>query len=108
MEIGKLNKRITIERQLEIEDEYGVSKTCWVPLKTVWSSINNLYGKEYWDAKKYEAENTMNMTIRYNSCADITVQDRIKFKGKHFNIQHVANIQFKNEVLKLKVIEVSN
>nr|WP_303244225.1 phage head closure protein [uncultured Cellulosilyticum sp.] len=106
MDIGKLNKRITIERQSEVEDEYGVSKISWVPLKTVWCSINGLYGREYWEAKKYEAENTLSISIRYASCADITTKDRVNFNGKLFNIQHIDNIQFRNEVLKLKVSEV--
>lgn len=103
---GKLDKRITIQRSKEIEDENGVSENQWQDIKTVWARANNLYGKEYWDAKQYNAENTTEFIIRYNACKDISVKDRIKFRDRIFNIKSVDNVMYKDESIKIKAEEV--
>lgn len=107
MQFGKLNKRITIQKSGEKEDVNCITKTEWYDLKTIWCSMNGLSGKEYWTAKSYNAENTVVFTIRYSSCKDLTVKDRIVYKGKVFNIVHIDNVLYKNETLKIKAIEVS-
>lgn len=101
-----MNHRITIQRYVEYEDEHGISREEWVDLKTVWCSKNNLFGKEYWAAKEYNAENTMEFVIRYSACKDLSVKDRLKQGEKLFNITSVDNVQYKNETLKIKAIEV--
>lgn len=103
---GKLNKRVTIQRCEDIEDVNGFSKTQWQDIKTVWARVNNLYGKEYWEAKKYDAQNTVEFTIRFNACKDISINDRIKFKNKIFNIISVDNVLYGDENYKIKAEEV--
>lgn len=103
---GKLDKRITIQRNEPKVDEHGVSKRQWKDIKTVWAKVNNLYGKEYWEAKKYEAENTVEFTIRYSACKDLSIKDRIKFRDKIFNIISIDNFMYRNESLKIKAKEV--
>lgn len=108
MRVTKLTKRITIQRCAEYEDENtGVSKRKWVDLKTIWAGMNNLYGKEYWTAKQYGGENTIELTTRYSACPDLSVRDRIKYNGRVFNIIFVDNIQYKNETIKIKAMEVT-
>ncbi len=105
MNPGELKNRITIQSYVEIE-ENNVTKGDWTNYKTIWCKANNLYGKEYWEAKKYNAENTVEFTIRYNACPDISVKNRIIFKGKVFNIKSVDNVLYKNETIKIKAVEV--
>lgn len=97
-----LNHKITIQRYTEYVDDNGISKEKWVDLCTVWCRMNNLYGKEYWDAKQYQAENTVEFTIRYSACKDLGVTDRIKYKDKLFNISAIDNIRYENEYVKIK------
>lgn len=106
MRACRLNKRITIQRCQQVENEHGITKDEWIDLKTVWAGMNNLYGKEYWKAKKYAAENTVEFTIRYSACEDISAKDRICYRGKLFNITFVDNVQYGNETIKLKAMEV--
>lgn len=106
MNVGRLNHRITIQRFTEYEDENGFTKEGWADLKTVWCSMNNLYGKEYWEAKQYEAESTVEFVIRYSACKDLSVKDRLKKGDKLFNITSVDNVMYKNEVFKVKALEV--
>lgn len=106
MNPGRLNKRITIQRCKDKEDYNNIVKPYWEDLITVWCSMNNLYGKEYWEAKKYKAENTVEFAIRYNSCSDISVKDRIKYNKLLYNIISIDNVLYKNEILKIKATEV--
>lgn len=97
-----LRNRITIERKTEIENDDGFNVTVWTTLKTVWAKANGLFGKEYWSAKEYGAENTVIFTIRYKACPDLSVSDRILFNGKTFNIQSIDNVNFMNVELRIK------
>ena len=101
-----LNHRVTIQRYAEYEDDHGISREDWVDLKTAWCSMNNLYGKEYWEAKQYNAENTIEFVIRYSACKDLSVKDRLKKNDRLFNITSIDNVMYRNEVLKIKAIEV--
>lgn len=106
MNIGMLKHKVTIQRYSEYEDENHISKEGWIDLKTVWCSMNNLYGKEYWEAKQYDAENTVEFIVRYNACKDLSVKDRLKKADRLFNITSIDNVMYRNEVLKIKAVEV--
>ena len=106
MNPGELNKRITIQRCTDYEDDNNINKQKWEDMITIWSSMNNLQGKEFWEAKKYKAENTVEFVIRYSSCPDISIKDRIKHKNLLYNIFSIDNVLYKNEVLKIKATEV--
>lgn len=107
MNIGKLRHRVTIQRYIEHEDEHYISTEGWIDFKTVWCSMNNLYGKEYWSAKEYNAENTVEFVMRYSACKDLSINGyRLKQGDKLFNITSIDNVQYKNEMLKIKAIEV--
>lgn len=100
-----LNKRIEIQRIMNVEDKNGITKSQYQPLKKVWASCNNLYGKEYWNAKEYGEESTVEFVIRYKACTDLSSTDRILFNGKLYNISFVDNIRYQNEYLKIKATE---
>lgn len=102
MDIGKMNQRVTIQRNTEIQDENGFDKVDWVDLKTVWCSVNNLYGKEYWEAKRYDAENTVEFVIRHGACKDLRMDDRLVFRGVIYNITSIDNVMYGNNVIKIK------
>ncbi len=108
MNFTRLNQRIKIERQQWINDENGATGQEWVEVCEVWASVNNLHGKEYWEAYKYEMQNNLEIVIRYSACPDISVTDRIRWKGRLFNVNYVDNYMYKNETLKLLVSEVTH
>lgn len=108
MKIGSLNKAITIQKSTSYIDEHGVTKNKWVDYKTVWSNINNLFGKEFWEAKQLNMENTVVFTIRYSiDFIEMTSnQYRIKWDEKIYNITFIDNVQYSNTWLKIKAVEV--
>jgi SPP1 family predicted phage head-tail adaptor len=108
MNIGKLNQRLTILEQLELTDARGLTKVDWQAVKTVWAGVNNLYGKEYWEAKSYKAESTLEVVIRFSAFPNLHTHHKIKYRGKLYNVTHVDNLQYANKVLKVKMMEATN
>ena len=100
MQAGALKHRVQILRIQK--DTTGLFvKTEYVPLKTVWAKVNGLYGSEKWTATEYDAKNTAEFTIRHAACPDLTVQDRLHFRGRLYNIIHIDNVLFQNHFLKI-------
>lgn len=98
----ELKHKICIKRKVRGKDDDGFAKETWDDHKKPWAKVNGLFGKEFWEAKKYEAENTVVFTIRYKSCQDLNINDRIEFRGKLFNISSIDNVKFLNQELRIK------
>lgn len=105
MQAGEMRHRVEIQR-LEKTVEKHVTTTAYHPLKTVWAKANGLYGREKWDEDVYEADRTTIFTIRYIACPDLTVKDRILFRGQLYNITHIDNVLFGDSFLKITAVAV--
>jgi len=107
--IGRMNKKITIQRYTETTGEWDNTVNDWIDLTTVWASINSLFGREFWEAKQANLENTINIIIRYQKVfKDIDTREyRIKWDDKFYNIIHVDNPSFENKYLILKCVEIT-
>lgn len=107
MNIGKLDKKIIIEQYTAVTTPSGFDEAKWVSYKTVWASINNLWGKEYYAAKATNEEKTVEFTIRYFKDLENlnTTKYRLNWGGRAFNITFIDNIQYANKWLKIKAIE---
>lgn len=108
VDIGKLNKRITIQKYTTIQNENGFDVEDWIDYKTIWASVNNLWGKEFYAAKAVQAENTVEFICRYSRDLENidTKEYRIFWNNRTFNITFVDNIKYENKWLKIKAIEV--
>lgn len=106
MNIGELNHRITI---LKKADKKPLEDTTYTDFKTVWTKINNLYGKEFIEAQKVEANISKKFIIRYikdldmslnpNACKDFI----IAYKGISYNILYIDNIKEQNKFMEIMV-----
>lgn len=104
MQPGELRNRIEIQRLTKTQGIYGDTKISFLPLKKVWAKVNGLHGKEYWEAKEYGVERTVEFVIRYSACRDLTEKDRILFRGNFYNISSIDNVMYRNEYLKIKAV----
>lgn len=104
MKIGDLRHRITLQKYIETTDDEGFSTQQWQDIATVWASVENLFGREYWQAAAIQAENTVKFTIRYRK--DISSDMRIIFQGQQYEIISLDNIKYKNEYIEIKAKEV--
>lgn len=106
MSIGKMRHRITFQRITPLINENGFESEMPEEYKTVWAAVTNLHGKEYFEAKAVQAENTVKFTIRYLAGIDQTM--KILFQGKAYNITAIDNIKYRNRYIEIQAMEVES
>lgn len=104
MNIGDLKRRVTFQRFTTVVNNNGFEEETWQDYKTVWASVSNLHGREYFEVASVQAENTVKFTIRYTDEIDTTM--RIFFKDKQYNITSIDNIKYENKFIEIKAMEV--
>ena len=66
--------------------------------------MNNLSGKEYWEAAQLNAEKEVFFLIRY--CSEVKEIDtehfRIIFREQIYNITFIDNVKYQNKTIKLR------
>jgi SPP1 family predicted phage head-tail adaptor len=104
MNPGELRHRITLQRLTTTTNENGFEIEEWTDVKTVWASITNLHGREYYEAAAVQAEQTVKFTIRYLSGVDTSM--RILFQGKQYNITSIDNIKYQNRFIEIRASNI--
>ena len=106
MNIGELNHRITILKKV---NKKPLEDTTYENFKTVWAKINNLYGKEFIEAQKVEANISKKFIIRYVKDLDMSFNPSackdfiISYKGVSYNILYIDNIKEQNKFMEIMV-----
>lgn len=106
MPIGDLRHIITIQKFTTVVNENGFEEEAWQDYKTVWASVSNLSGREYYQAAAVQAEKTVKLLIRYSQELDTSM--RILFKDKQYNITSIDNMKYANKYIEIKALEVEN
>lgn len=106
MEAGAYTHKISIEKLSHSYDSIGNPIEEWKLFKKTYAYMNGLSGKEYWEAATLNAENTVDFVCRWKKFFDVmdTTNYRIVWKGKKFNIKTIDNVQFRNEIVKLRAV----
>ncbi|MBW5284740.1 MULTISPECIES: phage head closure protein [Burkholderia] len=94
MRIGKLNRRVRIERRsVERDPSTGQELDAWVEVDTVWADVLMLTGKEAISAESEVASASASIRIRYRLDIDngmravlLTYVDGAAIDGPIFNI----------------------
>lgn len=100
---GDFRHRIEILRSEKTVDGVFTSSS-FRNYKTIWAKANSLYGKERLGAAEYDADRTVVFIIRHNACPDLTVKDRIRFRGKIYNITFIDNVMFRDDLVKVTAV----
>lgn len=106
MNIGKLRHRITLQKQINAQNDYGAFVTQWQDIATVWAEIKPLSGREYFSAQQVQSEVTTQIWLRYRN--DIEPTMRVTHNGKHYDIISVLNHQGRNKALQLMCKDVQD
>ncbi|NFE94361.1 phage head closure protein [Clostridium botulinum] len=104
MNTGDLKHRVTFQRFTTVVNDNGFEIEGWQDYKTVWASVSNLYGREYFEVTAIQAEKTVKFTIRF--IKEIDESMRIKFREKQYNITSIDNIKYANKFIEIKAMEV--
>ncbi len=106
--IELMRERITFQRSEAGTDKDGNHVLNWADYYSCAAYVNNLSGKEYWEAAQVNAQTEINFVIRY--CSEVSVMDtehyRILFGGRIYNISFIDNVQYKNKTMKIRVAMV--
>ncbi|MBV4421032.1 phage head closure protein [Clostridium tyrobutyricum] len=106
MRTEELKHKIIFQKLTATTNENGFEVEIWEDYSTVWASISNLMGREYFAAAAVQAEKTVKFTIRY--LHGITDDMRILFEDKQYNITFIDNIKYRNKYIEIKALEVEN
>ena len=108
MKIGQWRQRIIIQKNQMMRDKDGNQRNEWTDYFTCWAYVNNLSGKEYWEAAQVNQQESLFFLVRY--CKELREMDsskyRIVFRGAIYNIILVDFMQYQNKTIKLRAEKV--
>jgi SPP1 family predicted phage head-tail adaptor len=98
-----MRERITIQVIAQTADGQGGYSDAWSTFATLWAKIEQVSGKEAYQAMQIESPAVYKMTIRY--IAGVTTKHRVLFGTRTFNINRVNNINEADEYIELYATE---
>ncbi len=109
MNIGRLNKRVTLFQFVEAEDGMGQSIQKLSEVATVWADIYPVRGSEFYELKKVQSRVTHKCFIRYREeYADINSNWYLRVDDKAFDIDSVIDVYLEHKMLEIRCYEHVN
>lgn len=90
LNIGNLDRRITIERETETVMPSGSVIKAWTPVATVWAELIQQTASEFFTAYGEAETGTMIFRVRYRP--GITSADRVAYGGKAYGITEIKEL----------------
>lgn len=106
MQAGRLNSRVTLQRQVAGVDAAGGVSNTYADVRGLWASIEPLLGREQFAAQQIQADISVRVRVRYAS--DFVATMRLKFvrsydspeQVEYYDIEAVLNVgELRNETL---------
>jgi SPP1 family predicted phage head-tail adaptor len=85
---GLLDRRILLERRIEVVDSSGQPVISWLPLAEVWARAEPLGGREGLGQQQVVATGDLRFTIRWRP--DVTPLHRVTYEGVPYDVVSVA------------------
>ncbi|HZG82707.1 MAG TPA: phage head closure protein [Brevibacillus sp.] len=95
----RLNKRVTIRRQIWSDNSMGEREQSWEDYLTLWAAVEPLRGQEFFVAQRSEADVTTRIRIRYRD--DIDRSMMVRCNGVEFEIMYIIHPEFGKRELQL-------
>ena len=90
MQIGELDRRITIQESTATTDSYGEETLVWSTYRKVWAKLGYVSGNETFEADQKTAIRTEKFFVRYDSC--ITEKMRISWDSGYYDIRAIEQL----------------
>lgn len=84
---GKLRYPVTIERPVDVRDQYGGFIRTWEPVSREWADIESISGSEFIAAQAPQSQTVFRIRIRYRD--DLVSSWRIREGAKVYEITAV-------------------
>lgn len=110
MNAGAYREKIIIQKKSVSADNIGQQSESWSDYFICHAYVNNLSGREFWEAAQQNAERTVEFITRYcKKLSDVDcINYRIIFRRNVYDIIFVDNVQYRNETLKFKALVRDN
>lgn len=101
---GKMDRRITIERQTETVKPSGDVVKAWAEVATVWAEVLQSTATEYFTGMGEVETGTVIFRIRYTP--GVTTVDRVSYNGSAYGLKEIKELgryealELRGEVLK--------
>lgn len=106
MNIGKLNRLITIQRPNPATNEYGEPVGGWIDVASVWANVRHISGME---TLKSDADiSIVRASIRIRRRRDVDAGMRVLVDGKTYDIRAVLDDVFGREYCDLTCEQGAN
>jgi SPP1 family predicted phage head-tail adaptor len=93
MDIGTLNRRVTIIRRSQTQDAAGGPVDQWNDVTTVWASISIQYSSLIYETSEFVSKATYRITMRWSRSLGLKIQDRIRYTDSGTSTVHIYEIQ---------------
>lgn len=104
VDIGKLNKRITLLNTVETTDEIGNTEIGWKDYRTIWATVKPYKASESNFMGKLKPDVTHRFYVRYRN--DIYPDMRIKYGNRTFEISGIIDMDEQHRLLEIQAQEV--
>lgn len=99
--IGELNKRISILANTTIQDTDGFETEQEVIVCTIWAKVSNISGTEVFKAGADYSTVKTRFLVRYRKDIEFNTDMKIKFNSKTYNIIYANEYNFSHEFVEL-------
>lgn len=102
--IGKMDRRITIDRQVETVKPSGDVVKTWMPLAVVWADVIQQTASEFFTGYGEAETGTVIFRVRYRP--GITTADRVSYNGIAYGLKEIKEVgrlealELRGEVIK--------
>jgi len=102
MKAGDLRHRILLQRPETIPDDKGNRKTLWITYATVYASMADVSGRDFFAAQSYQAQDIVTFGIRWRN--DLNVSHRIATvrDGQDYRIEQINRLGYKGDFMHIK------
>lgn len=90
LNIGKMDRRITIERETETVKPSGSVVKAWTTVASVWAEVVQQSAPEFFTGFGEVEAGACVFRVRYRP--GITTADRVTYDGRPFNIKEITEI----------------
>ena len=101
MQIGELDRRVTIENYSASTNTYGEQIESWSTYRTVWAKIDFNGGNVTDEFEKLTGIAKVVFFVRNLDIANLTTKSRINYDSKTYYVQAVNEIEGREKFLEL-------
>lgn len=103
MNIGKLDRLVTIQKSTMTRDSNGEFTTTWSTLSDVWATVSYPTNAQGMDESLEQGRETATIPVEFTIWYLSTVKEtmRVQFESEYFEIKRVNRVGQRNEMLKL-------